>query len=56
MDANAKVDPAIGRHASIALDHALLNFDRAAHRVDHTAELDNGPIAGSLDYAAMHRV
>ena len=53
MDANAKLDALFWRHASIALDHALLHFDGAAHRVHNAAELDNGPIAGALNYAAM---
>ena len=30
----------------------MLHFDRAAHRVDHAAELHNGAIAGALDDAA----
>jgi hypothetical protein len=53
MDANAKLDAALGRHASIALDHALLHFDGAAHCVHNATELDNSPIAGALDYATM---
>ena len=40
MNADAKLDAAIRRHAGVALDHAVLHFDRAAHRVDHAAELD----------------
>ena len=40
MDADAKLDAALGRQAGIALDHAVLHFDGAAHRVDDAAELD----------------
>jgi hypothetical protein len=31
VDADAKLDPALGRQASIALDHPALNLDSAAH-------------------------
>ena len=31
--------------ARVALDHAVLNFDRAAHGVDHAAELDQRSVA-----------
>ena len=31
----------------------MLHFDRAAHRVHHAAELNNGSIAGSLDDATV---
>jgi hypothetical protein len=37
----------------VALDHAVLNFDRAAHRVDHAAELDETSVAGALHDAPM---
>jgi hypothetical protein len=48
--------PLSGRQAGIALDHAVLHFDGAAHGVDHTAELDENAVAGALDdAAAMHR-
>ena len=53
LDADAELDPPLGRQAGVALDHAALHFDRAAHRVHHAAELNNGSIAGSLDDAAM---
>ena len=42
----------LGR-ASVALDHGALDFDRAAHGVDHAAELDDAAIAGALDDAAV---
>ena len=53
MNADAKLDAALGRHAGVALDHAVLDFDGAAHRVDHAAELDDGAVAGALDDAAV---
>ena len=34
----------------------LLHFDRAAHGVDHAAELDEAAVAGSLDDASVMRV
>ena len=53
MDADAELDAAICRQAGVALDHAVLHFDRAAHRVDHAAELDEDAVAGALDDAAV---
>jgi len=53
MDADAKLDAALGRQASIALDHPVLHFNCAAHGVDHTSELDEDAIARPLNYAAM---
>ena len=41
MNADAKLDASLGRQASVAFDHAGLHLDRAAHRVDHAAELDD---------------
>ena len=41
--------------ARVALDHGVLHFDCAAHRVDHAAELDDAAVAGALDDpSAMH--
>ena len=40
-------------HASVALDQALLHFDRAAHSVDNAAELDDAAVARALDDAAV---
>ena len=45
----------LGRHAGVALDQAVLHFDRAAHSVDHAAELDDDAVAGALDDAAVMR-
>ena len=36
-----------------ALDEFGLHLDRAAHRVDHAAKLDEASVAGELDDAAM---
>ena len=41
--------------AGIALDHAVLHFDRAMHGLDHAAKFDEEPIAGSLDDAPVMR-
>ena len=56
MDADPEFDASLGRRAGVALDHAVLHFDRAAHRVDHAAELDEDAVAGALDDAPMMRV
>jgi hypothetical protein len=53
VDADPELDAALGRDARIALDHGVLQFDRAVHRVDHAAEFDNGAISGALDDAAV---
>src|ERR1700733_10766649 len=55
VNADAKFDAALGRQARVALDHALLHLDRAAHCVDHATEFDNGPIAGALYDAPVMR-
>ena len=43
MDADAEFDAALGGQAGVALDHAVLHLDGAAHGVDHAAELDEAP-------------
>jgi hypothetical protein len=48
MDAAAEFDAALGRHARVALDETGLHLDRAAHRVDHAAELDDAAGAASI--------
>ena len=55
MNADAELDAALLRHAGVALDHAVLHFDRAAHGVDHAAELDDSAVAGALDDAPVMR-
>ena len=53
MNADAEFDAALGRHARVALDEAVLHLDRAAHRVDHAAKLDEAAVAGALDDAPV---
>ena len=53
MNADAEFDAALGRQAGVALDHAVLHFNRAAHRVDHAAKLDEAAVAGALDDASV---
>ena len=44
-----------GGRPGVALDHAVLHLDGAAHGVDHAAKLDDAPVAGALDDApVMH--
>src|SRR5208282_5492075 len=53
MNADAKFDAALLWYARIALDHGVLHLDRAAHRVNHAAKLDNATVARALDDAAV---
>ena len=53
MNADAKFYAFVGRDARVALDHGVLHFERAAHRVDDAAKLDDAAVAGALDDAAM---
>jgi hypothetical protein len=53
MDADAKLDAALGRKAGIALDHAVLDLYGAADGVDDAAKLDNAAIPGALDDATV---
>jgi hypothetical protein len=53
MDADTKFDALLLRQARIAPNHALLDFDGAAHGVDDAPELDERAIAGQLDGAAV---
>jgi hypothetical protein len=55
MNANAKFDAAFGRQAGVALDESILHFDRAAHRVDHTAKFDEASVPGSFHRAPVMR-
>ena len=43
MDADPELDAPLRREAGVALDHAVLHLDGAAHGVDHAAELDQVP-------------
>jgi hypothetical protein len=53
VDADTKFDATLKRHAGIALGHASLHLDGAAHGVNDAAELDDCAVAGALDDAAM---
>ena len=55
MDADAKLDPPFGRQAGVALDHAVLHLDGAAHRIDDAAKLDEAAVARALDDAPVMR-
>ena len=55
MDADAELDAALRRDAGVALHHAVLNLDGAAHGVDDAAELNEAPVAGALHYASVMR-
>ena len=55
MNADAELDAAFRRNAGVALDHAVLHLDGAAHSVDNAAELYEISVAGALDYTpVMH--
>ncbi len=47
MNADAKFDATVIRHARVALDHRVLYFDRAVHRDDHAAKRDDRAVAVS---------
>jgi hypothetical protein len=55
MNAAAELDSALRRQAQIALDHAILNLDGAAHGIDDATELDQDAVAGALDRPAVMR-
>ena len=51
MDADAKFDPLILRHAGILLGHAALDFSRATGGIDRAGKFDQHTVAGRLDDA-----
>ena len=53
MDAETKFDALLRWQPGIAPNHALLDFDGAAHGVDDATELDERAIASQLNGAAM---
>ena len=53
MNADAKFDAFVECDSRVALDHGVLHFERAAHRVDYAAKLDDAAVAGALDDAAV---
>src|ERR1700719_783939 len=52
IDADAELDAAVLRRQGVASANDPLHIQRAAYRIDHTAELDESPVAGMLDDAA----
>jgi hypothetical protein len=42
-----------GRQPGVALDHAVLHLDGAAHGVHHAPELDEDAVAGLLHHRAV---
>ncbi len=55
MDPDAELDAPVLQHPGVALDEAVLHFDRAAHGVDNAAELDDRAVAGALDCPTVMR-
>ena len=55
MNADPELDASLRRHTRVAFDHSDLHFDRAAHRVDHAAELGDEPVARALDDTPVMR-
>ena len=53
MDADAKLDPTLGRKPGVPLDHTVLHLDGATHSIDYAAELNEDAIARPLNDAAV---
>ena len=53
VNAHAKLDASVRWRAGVALNHCALDFDRAAHGVDHAAKFDDEAVARSLDDSAV---
>ena len=49
VNADAEFDSPVLRHAGVAFDEAVLDFDRAADRVHDAAKLDYTAVAGAFD-------
>ena len=52
VDADAEFDARLVGRAAVAVGHAGLDLDGAAHRLDDAGELDQQAVAGALDDAA----
>ena len=52
VDANSEFDALFRRHRDIALSHAALDCDGAAHGFDDAGELRQQSVAGGLDNAS----
>jgi len=53
VNADAEVDPAVGRQRAIALGHRRLQLSRTTGRIDDAGKFDQQAVAGGLDDAAM---
>src|ERR1700722_8335879 len=53
MNADAELDAVLTHQVCVARDHAVLNLDCAAHRVDYAAKLDDDPVASPFDDTAV---
>ena len=51
IDADAELDVPVFGNPGVALRHAALDFDRAARRIEHAAELDQEAVAHHLEDA-----
>ena len=49
VNADAKFDALVRRNIGIALEHAALNVDGAAHGIDHADIFHQHPVTGRLD-------
>ncbi len=52
VNPDAEFDPPVLRHAGVALDEAVLNLDRTAHRVHDAAAVGVGRRSNSIDTLA----
>ncbi len=52
VDPDPETEALVLWEIGVAVDHALLHFDRPAHRFDRAGELDQETVAGGLDDAA----
>ena len=55
VDADAELDAAVVLRGAVAVGHAGLDGDGAAHRLDGAGEIDQQAVAGALDDAAAVR-
>ena len=53
MDADAELDATLGRKTSVALDHAVLHLDGAAHGIHDASELYEDSVTRPLHYATV---
>src|SRR5215467_367413 len=53
VDPDTKLDALVLRYSHVALEHALLNLDRAAYGIHNTWKLDQNAIAHRLDDSAV---